>query len=228
MSSIPGRISAPNVCAKTSGKWTRSIMTHSHTDHIMGFDDLRRFAAPRGGRMPVYASAETMADLERVYEFAFKADEPLAWLFETGAAHYLRPVFVRQNHDHAPAGAARQARRLMVISSPATGKKLLAYLSDCSARAARRSRARSQGVAAARHRCASRQNRIPPISASPRPWKSRIGCNPARTLFTHICHELPQSAESESAAGVGIAYDGLKIDYPAMKRFALLRWSFSR
>ena len=67
------------------------IMTHSHTDHVMGFDDLRRFAAPRGGRMPVYASAETMADLERVYEFAFKATEPLAGLFETGAAYYSGP-----------------------------------------------------------------------------------------------------------------------------------------
>jgi len=48
------------------------LLTHGHADHVMGFDDLRRFAAPRGGRMPVYASAETMADLERVYEFAFK------------------------------------------------------------------------------------------------------------------------------------------------------------
>src|ERR1700736_2278043 len=51
------------------------VFTHSHTDHIMGFDDLRRFSHARGS-MPVYASAETMRDLERVFEFAFKALNP--------------------------------------------------------------------------------------------------------------------------------------------------------
>jgi len=34
---------------------------------------------------------------------------------------------------------------------------------------------------------------------------------PGRTLFTHICHELPQAAEAELPDGVGIAYDGLKL-----------------
>ncbi|MEP7250291.1 MAG: MBL fold metallo-hydrolase, partial [Spartobacteria bacterium] len=37
---------------------------------------------------------------------------------------------------------------------------------------------------------------------------------PARTLFTHICHELPQSAESELPPRTGLAYDGLKIEFP--------------
>ena len=46
------------------------VFTHSHTDHVMGFDDLRRFSHALGS-MPVYASAETMRDLERVFEFAF-------------------------------------------------------------------------------------------------------------------------------------------------------------
>ena len=41
----------------------------------MGFDDLRRFSWQRGS-MPVYASAKTMADLERVFMFAFKGTNP--------------------------------------------------------------------------------------------------------------------------------------------------------
>jgi hypothetical protein len=32
-------------------------------------------------------------------------------------------------------------------------------------------------------------------------------------LFTHIAHELPQAAEAELPAGVGIAYDGLKLHF---------------
>ena len=51
------------------------VFTNSHTDHIMGFDDLRRFSWQRGS-MPVYASAQTMADLERVFMFAFKGNNP--------------------------------------------------------------------------------------------------------------------------------------------------------
>jgi phosphoribosyl 1,2-cyclic phosphate phosphodiesterase len=35
---------------------------------------------------------------------------------------------------------------------------------------------------------------------------------PGRTLFTHICHELAQENEAQLPPGVGIAYDGLKLD----------------
>src|SRR6266496_225085 len=58
------------------------IFTHSHTDHIMGFDDLRRFSHARGS-MPVYASVETMRDLERVFRFAFNTSNPIPY--------YLKP-----------------------------------------------------------------------------------------------------------------------------------------
>src|SRR3954466_11588308 len=46
------------------------VYTHAHTDHIMGFDDLRPFC-PGGEPLPIYASPETMGHLMRVFEFAF-------------------------------------------------------------------------------------------------------------------------------------------------------------
>ena len=38
-----------------------------------------------------------------------------------------------------------------------------------------------------------------------------VRVQPEATYFTHICHDLPQSAESRLPAGVHIAYDGLQL-----------------
>jgi phosphoribosyl 1,2-cyclic phosphate phosphodiesterase len=51
--------------------------THSHADHILGLDDLRplSFTAFRQGeKIPLYASSETRAVLERIYEYTFSPD----------------------------------------------------------------------------------------------------------------------------------------------------------
>src|SRR5256886_15835014 len=58
------------------------VFTHSHTDHIMGFDDLRRFSHA-GGSMPVYAPAETIREPERRFPFGVQAANTIAW--------YLKP-----------------------------------------------------------------------------------------------------------------------------------------
>ena len=51
------------------------LYTHSHADHILGLDDLRPLSFTvfkEGGPIPLYASAETAAVLEQIYEYTFR------------------------------------------------------------------------------------------------------------------------------------------------------------
>jgi phosphoribosyl 1,2-cyclic phosphate phosphodiesterase len=47
------------------------LLTHSHADHVMGLDDVRRFNELTGTPMPVYGRADTLADVRRIFAYAF-------------------------------------------------------------------------------------------------------------------------------------------------------------
>jgi len=49
------------------------LYTHTHLDHIAGFDELRAFCWRREGKLPLYAGVESMAQLKRMYNWAFLA-----------------------------------------------------------------------------------------------------------------------------------------------------------
>ncbi len=184
------------------------IMTHSHTDHVMGFDDLRRFAAPRGGLMPVYASAETMADLRRVFAFAFDTVSPWPGYLKP-EPHLVDGPFSLGETSVVPLPVPHGSSETYGYLFARQGVKLLAYLSDCSAVPEEVTRT-IEGV---------QLLVIDALREKPHPTHLSIAqalevarrVRPARTLFTHICHELRQSAESALPANVGLAYDGLKI-----------------
>ncbi len=48
------------------------IFTHEHTDHVMGFDDLRLFQFYLGHAVPVYCNANVEARLRKAFDYAFQ------------------------------------------------------------------------------------------------------------------------------------------------------------
>jgi phosphoribosyl 1,2-cyclic phosphate phosphodiesterase len=201
------------------------VFTHSHTDHIMGFDDLRRFSHARGS-MPVYASAETMRDLKRVFRFAFRSDNPFPYYlkpephvisgpFQLGST-MITPLPVP--HGDTIVNGYLFSRPLELRTQPAPGQhagspshlaKVAAYLSDCSA-VANAVVDLIKGV---------KVLIIDALRHKPHPTHLSVDqalavsaqVQPQETYFTHIAHELPQAAESEFPDHIHIAYDGLKL-----------------
>ena len=184
------------------------VFTHSHTDHIMGFDDLRRFSYARGS-MPVYASTETMRDLERVFEFAFKTANPFPGYLKP-EPHIINGPFKLGSTTITPLPVPHGDFLVNGYLFSRSGERLVAYMSDCS------------GV----------PNTIVDLIAEvkvliidalrdkPHPTHLSVAqaievaarIRPKETYFTHIAHELPQSAESRLPARTHIAYDGLKLN----------------
>src|SRR5438874_9417915 len=48
------------------------LLTHAHADHLHGIDDLRMATALAGQPIPLYASAETLAEVERRFGYALR------------------------------------------------------------------------------------------------------------------------------------------------------------
>ncbi|HEX4086357.1 MAG TPA: MBL fold metallo-hydrolase [Chthoniobacteraceae bacterium] len=186
------------------------VYTHSHTDHMMGFDDLRPFCV-NGRDLPIYASAETMADLMRAFHFAFRV--------ERNIPGYVRP------HPHMIAGPFELGRTLLtplplkhgraIVNGylfERGGRKLAAYLSDC-----------KEAPPAVIERIAGVERLIiDALRYKEHPTHFSVGealavaaqVGPRETWFTHICHDLGHAkTEAELPAGVRIAYDGLKLEF---------------
>jgi len=183
------------------------IFTHSHTDHIMGFDDLRRFSHARGS-MPIYASAETMRDLERVFQFAFKPKRLIPYYIKP-EPHVIDEPFTLGQTLVTPLPVPHGDSSVNGYLFTRDNRKLVAYLSDCSA-VPNAIVDLISGVAVLI---------IDALREKPHPTHLSVGqaleaarrVRPEKTYFTHVAHELPHAAEAELPANTFIGYDGLKL-----------------
>lgn len=184
------------------------IFTHSHTDHIMGFDDLRLFAYPRG-YMPVYASRETMADLHRVFRFAFEAENPFPGYLKP-EPHLIDGAFWFGHTMITPLPVPHGQAMVNGYLFSVHGRKLIAYISDCSD--VPEAIIELLGGVEALIIDGLRPLPHPTHLTVERALEIAARIQPRATYLTHIAHQLAQSAEADLPQNAHIAYDGLKLE----------------
>src|SRR5690349_3521491 len=52
------------------------LFTHSHADHMMGLDEVRRFNKLQRASIPCYGDERTLADLRRTFAYIFEKTTP--------------------------------------------------------------------------------------------------------------------------------------------------------
>ena len=182
------------------------LFTHSHADHVLGFDEIRRYNVLQRSVIPCYADALTAADLRRTFAYVFDAPAGPRGGIPQVALSRIGGEFTLGGVDVVPVPILHGRRPILGFRFGA-----FAYLTDCSA-IPDASWPLLDGV---------RTLVIDALRDRPHPTHfsvaealeavARIG--PERAYFTHICHDLPHAATcARLPPGVELAYDGLVLD----------------
>ena len=187
------------------------IFTHPHADHIMGFDDLRRFCEIEAGPLPIYGSAETLAGIERIFHYAFNPRTIIP-----GYVHVVPNIVTRRFElggiDFTPLPVPHGAVSTSGFLLSHAGRKMLAYLSDC-ASVPEEIREIIRGCEVMI---------IDGLRDKPHPTHLTVSgaievaqaVKPGRTYLTHLTHEKRHADRlRELPEGVDIAYDGMKLEF---------------
>ncbi|MFH1067684.1 MAG: MBL fold metallo-hydrolase [bacterium] len=106
------------------------IITHPHADHIMGFDDLRRFCEMTRRNMPVYASRETFVRLHEIFGYAFDENNKVSGYLHADA-HEINGPFQLGGIEFTPLPLPHGSLTTLGFLIAQNGEKRAAYLNDC-------------------------------------------------------------------------------------------------
>lgn len=181
------------------------LFTHAHFDHIMGLDDVRPFNFHQKGRIPIYAAPETMASIQRVFQYIFDGEKK-----ESNVAQ-LEPRLIEGGPvdlfglDFLPVPVQHGSQTIYGFRFGAA-----AYLTDHSA-IPDSSLDLLRGLDVL-FLDALRYKPHPTHSTVARSLETAERLAPRRAFFTHICHDLAhERAESMLPPHVRLAYDGMEI-----------------
>lgn len=182
------------------------VYTHSHADHIMGLDDVRRFNWLQKSAIPCYGDERTLNDLRRIYAYVFNPDTPRG-------GGLPQVVMARVMGEFCVGAATFVPVPLLHGSRTILGYRVgsFAYLTDCS------------GIPDSSWPLLSGVRTVILDALRERPHPTHLSLEqalavverlkPERALFTHMCHDLPHAATcARLPPSVQLAYDGLTFE----------------
>jgi phosphoribosyl 1,2-cyclic phosphate phosphodiesterase len=182
------------------------LFTHSHADHVMGLDDVRRFNALMKRPMPCYGDARTLADLQRTFHYVFDPATPKSGGLPALQLSTVDGPLRIGDLDVQPIPVWHGDR-------PILGYRFerVAYLTDCSALADEAWRLLEDLDVLV----------LDALREQPHPTHFSLGeavdvarrVGAKRTFFTHMCHHLRhEPTNARLPDGMALAYDGLVLE----------------
>jgi phosphoribosyl 1,2-cyclic phosphate phosphodiesterase len=188
------------------------IFTHHHADHLMGFDDLRRFCEMRGGPLPIYGSAATLEQIERIFFYAFNPRKNIPGYVHV-VPHIVTETFALGGLEITPLPVPHGAILTNGYLFARGGRKLLVYLSDCAA-VPDEVRATIAGVEVLIIDGLRERDHPTHLTVSGAVEVARaVGAG--RTYLTHQTHERTHvEREAQLPPGIDVSYDGMRLEFP--------------
>jgi len=186
------------------------IFTHSHADHILGFDDIRRFNTIQNCIIPAYGSPHTIATMNRVFDYVHAEHVPGVFRPRVEFKEVVGPFDIGQAHiepfsvTHGP--TFTYGYRIEA------GNRTLGYFPDCrempESVIERLSGVDVMILDALRHKPHATHFSVEQSVAILKRIKA------GQSFITHMCHDVDHAqTESTLPDSVRIAYDGLALEW---------------
>ena len=187
------------------------LFTHPHADHIMGFDDLRRFCDMQGSPLPIYGSVTTLHQIERIFHYAFNPRTVVPGYVHV-IPHVVDATFELGGLSLTPLPVPHGMIATSGFLFAQGGRKLLAYLSDCAdvPPPIRELIAEVEVLIIDGLREAAHPTHLTVSGAVEVAQAVRA----KQAYLTHQTHErFHVERQRQLPAGIDVAYDGMKIEF---------------
>ncbi|MEM1297297.1 MAG: MBL fold metallo-hydrolase, partial [Verrucomicrobiota bacterium] len=185
-----------------------AIFTHAHSDHIMGFDDLRRFCRGEDATIPIYGTPECLNQIKTAFGFAFDRANWYA-VYVKPVAHEVKGPFQLEQIEVTPLEVRHGKVRTIGYRFEGHGKRF-AYVPDCKFIGEQEMELMSDLDCLILDATSYRD--LPTHYSVSEALETVEQLKPGETWLTHMCHDIDHDLDdAKLPTGVNFAYDGLKL-----------------